>query len=68
MLWELCRTRPIVSYAEYWVLDTTAASFVFEITGGTEKIDAFLTLMGPIGLAEVSRTGVVALARGSETI
>ncbi len=50
------------------VLDTTAASFVFEITGGTEKIDAFLTLMGPIGLAEVSRTGVVALARGSETI
>jgi acetolactate synthase I/III small subunit len=50
------------------VLDTTAESFVFEITGGTEKIDAFLNLMGPIGLAEVSRTGVVALARGRGTI
>jgi acetolactate synthase-1/3 small subunit len=50
------------------VLDTTAESFVFEITGGTEKINAFLSLMGPLGLAEVSRTGVVALARGSETI
>ncbi len=50
------------------VMDSTARSFVFEITGGTAKIDAFLELMRPLGLAEVSRTGVIALARGQGTI
>jgi ATP-dependent Clp protease ATP-binding subunit ClpA len=39
-------------------------SFVFEITGSGEKIDAFVNLMVPLGLAEVSRTGIVAIARG----
>jgi hypothetical protein len=46
------------------VIDTTSESFVFEVTGGPEKIDAFIELMRPIGLAEISRTGVVAIARG----
>jgi acetolactate synthase-1/3 small subunit len=46
------------------VIDSTTASFVFEITGATDKIDAFVNLMKPLGLAEVSRTGVVAIARG----
>ncbi len=50
------------------VIDATAGSFVFEMTGGTEKLDAFLDLMRPLGLAEVSRTGVVALARGPRVI
>ena len=45
-------------------IDSTNASFVFEITGTSEKIDAFIKLMEPLGLAEVSRTGVVAIARG----
>ena len=50
------------------VVDTTIESFVFELTGATEKLDAFIDLMHPLGLAEVSRTGVAALARGSRTI
>ena len=47
------------------VVDSTLESFVFEITGTPEKIDAFAELMRPLGLVEVARTGVAALARGS---
>ncbi len=50
------------------VVDATAESFVFEMTGGTDKLDAFLALMRPLGLAEVSRTGVAAIARGPRVI
>ena len=50
------------------VVDATTESFVFEMTGGTEKLDAFIGLMRPLGLAEVARTGVAALARGTRTI
>jgi acetolactate synthase-1/3 small subunit len=45
-------------------IDSTADSFVFEISGSTEKIDAFITILKPLGLVDVSRTGVVAIARG----
>jgi acetolactate synthase-1/3 small subunit len=45
-------------------VDTTHESFVFEIVGATDKLDAFIQLMEPLGLTEVSRTGVVAIARG----
>ena len=48
------------------VVDSTTESFVFEVTGTTEKLDAFINLMKPLGLAKVSRTGVVAIARGKE--
>ena len=50
------------------VVDATVESFVFEMTGSGEKLDAFLALMRPLGLAEVSRTGVVAIARGTGSI
>jgi acetolactate synthase I/III small subunit len=50
------------------VLDTTHSSFVFEITGAPEKIDAFLELMRPLGLVDVSRTGVAAISRGPEAM
>lgn len=46
------------------VVDSTIDSFVFEITGRYDKIDAFIDLMKPLGLSEVSRTGAAALARG----
>ncbi len=46
------------------VVDSTLTSFVFEITGAPEKIDAFADLMRPLGLIDVARTGVAALARG----
>jgi len=48
------------------VIDATTESFVFEITGATDKIDSFINLMLPVGLVEVARTGVVAIGRGPE--
>jgi len=48
------------------VVDSTHRSFVFEVTGSTEKIDAFIDLMRPLGMADLARTGVVAIARGAE--
>ena len=50
------------------VVDATTSSFVFEITGSTEKVDTFVALMREVGLVEVARTGVVAIARGNEAI
>jgi acetolactate synthase I/III small subunit len=50
------------------VIDASIESFIFELTGDTDKLDAFIDLMRPIGLAEVSRTGVAAIARGTRTI
>ncbi|MFW8592716.1 acetolactate synthase small subunit [Cribrihabitans neustonicus] len=47
------------------VVDSTLNSFVFEITGAPDKIDAFADLMRPLGLVEVARTGVAALLRGN---
>ena len=47
------------------VVDATTESFVFEMTGNADKIDAFCALMRPLGLAEVCRTGAVAIARGT---
>lgn len=46
------------------VVDTTLESFVFEITGTPDKVDAFVALMRPLGLVDVARTGVAAIARG----
>ncbi|MDJ0387437.1 acetolactate synthase small subunit [Roseomonas sp. E05] len=50
------------------VVDATIESFVFEMTGSSEKLDAFINLMRPIGLVEVSRTGAVAIARGTASL
>jgi len=50
------------------VVDTTHESFVFELTGAKTKIDAFVQLMRPLGLKEVSRTGIAAIARGQEAM
>ncbi|AGT09498.1 acetolactate synthase small subunit [Paracoccus aminophilus] len=46
------------------VVDSTLETFVFEITGTSDKLDAFADLMRPLGLVELARTGVAALARG----
>ena len=48
------------------VVDTTNESFIFEITGASTKIDQFTELMRPLGLVEVSRTGVLSIQRGKE--
>jgi acetolactate synthase I/III small subunit len=46
------------------VVDSTLKSFVFQITGTPDKVDAFADLMRPLGLSEIARTGVAALSRG----
>lgn len=50
------------------VVDSTNESFVFEITGATTKVDAFIDLMLPLGMIDVSRTGVAAMRRGKKAI
>lgn len=46
------------------VVDSTTDSFVFELTGSADKLNAFVELMGELGLVEVARTGAVAVSRG----
>ncbi|MEM7662213.1 MAG: acetolactate synthase small subunit [Pseudomonadota bacterium] len=48
------------------VIDTTNQSFIFELTGASEKLDQFRELMRPLGLVELSRTGVLSIKRGAE--
>ena len=47
------------------VVDSTISSFVFEVTGSSEKLDAFIELVAPIGLVELARTGIAAMSRGT---
>ena len=48
------------------VVDATTDHFIFEITGRISKIENFISLMKPLGLVEVARTGAAAIARGPE--
>jgi len=50
------------------VVDSTIGSFVFELTGSAEKLNAFIALMEPLGLVEISRTGSVAISRGAASL
>ncbi len=56
---EAFRARPV---------DSSVGSFIFELTGATEKLNAFIELLRPLGLVEVSRTGIAAIARGTRTL
>ena len=47
------------------VVDSTIESFIFEVTGSSEKLDAFIELVAPIGLVELARTGIAAMSRGT---
>ena len=50
------------------VVDASTDSFVFELTGKPGKVDQFISLMVPLGLVEVARTGVAAIARGPDAM
>jgi acetolactate synthase I/III small subunit len=50
------------------VVDTSHESFIFELTGAPSKIDKFVGLMRPLGLVELSRTGVLSITRGAEAV
>jgi len=47
-------------------LDSTLNSFVFEVTGNSSKVGAFVDLMRSLGEIEVARTGVSAISRGNQ--
>ena len=48
------------------IVDTTENSFVFELTGAMDKINSFIDLLRPLGLNDISRTGLAAILRGSK--
>ncbi|MCH1526435.1 MAG: acetolactate synthase small subunit, partial [SAR86 cluster bacterium] len=48
------------------IVDTTESSFVFELTGAMDKINSFIDLLRPLGLKDISRTGLAAILRGSK--
>ena len=48
------------------IVDAGTTSFIFEITGKPDKVDQFISLMVPLGLVEVARTGVAGITRGPE--
>lgn len=50
------------------VIDASTEHFVFEITGRLSKIEQFVSLMQPLGLVEVARTGVAAISRGAKAM
>jgi acetolactate synthase I/III small subunit len=50
------------------IVDVTSDSFIIEITGDEEKIDSFVEVLRPFGILEMVRTGVVAMARGSNPV
>jgi acetolactate synthase I/III small subunit len=50
------------------VIDAKADSFVFEVTGNSDKVQTFVGLMENLGLVDVGRTGIVAMSRGGEAL
>ena len=50
------------------VIDAKADSFVFEVTGNSDKVQTFVGLMETLGLVDVGRTGIVAMSRGGEAL
>ncbi len=61
----------VINYTEIFkghVVDVAHESLIIEITGDTDKINAFIELMKPFGIKEIARTGVTALHRGMKSV
>ena len=50
------------------IIDYSANALCIEVTGDTEKLDAFIEIMKPLGIIEMCRTGIVALERGEGSL
>ena len=48
------------------VIDDFHAAAIFELTDSSSKIDELIALMQPLGLTEISRTGVLSITRGAD--
>ena len=61
----------IINYADIFrarVVDVSSESLMMELTGTSDKIDAFISLMKPFGVKEEARTGITALSGGAKSI
>jgi acetolactate synthase-1/3 small subunit len=61
----------IIQYVDVFrghIVDVSSDSLIAEITGDSEKIDAFIELVTSFGIKEVARTGITALSRGAKVI
>jgi|TARA_B100001123_G_scaffold300054_1_gene334767 acetolactate synthase, small subunit len=63
---QLEKAEKICQKYKYTLLDKTQKSFVFEVTALKKEIDLLIKKLEPLGLASTSRTGVVAMTKGSE--
>ena len=63
---QLEKAKKLCKKYKYTLLDKTEKSLVFEISALKKEIDQLLKKLQPLGLASVSRTGVVAMTKGSE--
>ena len=48
------------------VIDASPSVVIFELTDASAKIDEFIAIMQPLGLTEISRTGVLSITRGAD--
>jgi len=64
---SLEKAKKVCKNYKYVILDKTEKSFVFEISALKKEVDDLIKKLQPLGLASVSRTGIVAMTRGYET-
>ena len=61
----------VINYTDIFkghVVDVAHESLIIEVTGDSDKINAFIDLMKPFGVKEIARTGITALQRGMKSI
>ena len=63
---QLDKAKKLCKKYKYTLLDKTEKSCVFEVSALKREIDDLIKKLQPIGLASASRTGVVAMTKGSE--
>ena len=63
---QLEKAKKICKKYKYTLLDNTEKSFVLEVSALKKEIDELIKKLQPLGLASVSRTGVVAMTKGPE--
>ncbi len=63
---QLEKAKKLCQKYKYTLLDKTEKSFVFEVSALKKEIDDLIKKLQPLGLVSASRTGVVAMTKGSE--
>tara|TARA_Y100000590_G_scaffold197482_1_gene224271 strand:+ start:3517 stop:4062 length:546 start_codon:yes stop_codon:yes gene_type:complete len=63
---QLQKAKKLCKKYKFTILDQTNKSFVFEVSALKKDIDDLIKKLQPLGLASASRTGVVAMTKGSE--